>query len=100
MQLASLLKRLRLPRYVHTIDTAASRLAQRTLRLETLKPEHVLRRGYALVRDASGRPVTSIRSLEPGQRLTTTLADGSLVSQVESTAAGHSHTDQPNPPTT
>jgi exodeoxyribonuclease VII large subunit len=100
MQLASLLKRLRLPRYVHTIDAAASRLAQRTLRLETLKPEHVLRRGYALVRDASGRPVTSIRSLEPGQRLTTTLADGSLVSQVESTAAGHSHTDQPNPPTT
>lgn len=84
-RLESLTQRLRLPRYGRTIDAAASRLTQQERRLDALKPEHVLRRGYALVRDTDGQPVTSIRGLKPGQPLTTTLADGSIFSRVEST---------------
>lgn len=96
-RLESLTQRLRLPRYGRVIDAAANRLTQQERRLDALKPEHVLRRGYALVRDADGQPVTSIRGLRPGQPLTTTLADGSIASRVDSTEEA---TPPANPSTT
>lgn len=98
-QLTGLKQRLREPRYTHTIDIAEDRVRQLQQRLDALRPERVLRRGYALVRDASGRPITSIAAVAAGQRLTTTLADGSLTSQVESTAAASPSHHQPAAPT-
>jgi exodeoxyribonuclease VII large subunit len=47
-------------------------------RLELLDPKLVLQRGYALLRDDKGSPVTSARSTHPGQPLTATLADGEV----------------------
>jgi exodeoxyribonuclease VII large subunit len=86
-QLSGLRQRLRKPRYNRTIEIAGDRLGQLEQRLDALRPERVLRRGYALIRDAAGRPITSVAAVATGQRLTTTLADGSLTSQVESTSA-------------
>jgi exodeoxyribonuclease VII large subunit len=48
------------------------------LRLQMLDPRLVLKRGYALLSDASGHPVTSVAAAHPGQSLTATLADGEI----------------------
>jgi exodeoxyribonuclease VII large subunit len=47
-------------------------------RLELLDPKLVLQRGYALLRDESGAPVTSVARTHPGQPLSATLADGEV----------------------
>ncbi|MFM2342851.1 MAG: exodeoxyribonuclease large subunit [Pseudomonadota bacterium] len=57
---------------------AAHRLALLAARLEALDPQRVLARGYALLGDADGRPVTGITGLAPGQMLQARLADGRL----------------------
>jgi exodeoxyribonuclease VII large subunit len=48
------------------------------LRMELLDPRLVLQRGYALLADEAGRPVTSVRETHPGQGITATLADGEV----------------------
>jgi exodeoxyribonuclease VII large subunit len=48
------------------------------LRMELLDPRLVLQRGYALLADEAGRPVTSVRETHPGQALVATLADGEV----------------------
>ncbi len=52
-------------------------------RLHAASPASVLNRGFALVRDARGRPVTRRAKLHPGQRLATEFADGIAPMQVE-----------------
>lgn len=54
------------------------RLDRMRLRLELTDPRLVLQRGYALLRDMEGRPVSSVRETRPGQPLRATLADGEL----------------------
>ena len=44
-------------------------------KLEILSPVHVLRRGYSIV-EKQGEPVTSVRQVQPGDKLTLTLKDG------------------------
>jgi exodeoxyribonuclease VII large subunit len=51
-------------------------------RLRALDPSQVLTRGYAWLSDASGRAVTSVQQLEPGQPLRAVLHDGSADVQV------------------
>jgi exodeoxyribonuclease VII large subunit len=53
-------------------------LERSRLRLELLDPRLVLQRGYALLTDRSGRPVTSVRAAEPGDELKASLADGTI----------------------
>jgi exodeoxyribonuclease VII large subunit len=48
------------------------------LRMELLDPRLVLQRGYALLTDAAGHPVTTVRATHPGQALLATLADGEV----------------------
>lgn len=73
----------------HTRDRllAAARRQAEAARLETdalmrqalgLTPERTLARGYALVRDEAGRPVTRAAGVGPGQRLTLAFADGEV----------------------
>ena len=53
------------------------------LRLQLLDPRLVLQRGYALLTDAaSGRPVTSVAQVQPGQAVQAALADGEVDLQV------------------
>jgi exodeoxyribonuclease VII large subunit len=61
----------RLQRSVQLLDRAK-------LRTELLDPRLVLQRGYALLADEAGRPVTSVRETHPGQALVATLADGEV----------------------
>lgn len=48
------------------------------LRLELLNPQLVLQRGYALLTDQSGRPVTSVKHTRTGQSVQATLMDGEV----------------------
>ncbi len=51
-------------------------------RLRLLDPRRVLERGFSLTRDASGRLLRDTAGLAPGDRLTTTLAAGTLESEL------------------
>ncbi|WP_313077193.1 exodeoxyribonuclease VII large subunit [Melaminivora sp.] len=53
-------------------------LSRLGLRLHLLDPQRVLERGYALLTDGAGRPVTDPASTRPGDALTATVARGTL----------------------
>lgn len=50
--------------------------------LEAMNPLAVLRRGYALVEDAQGRPLTSSRQVQIGERIRVRLREGRLHCEV------------------
>ncbi|MES2611959.1 MAG: exodeoxyribonuclease VII large subunit [Pseudomonadota bacterium] len=58
------------------IDSLRERVDRAALRLQLLDPRLVLQRGYALLADADGHAVTSVRQVHPGDALRATLADG------------------------
>jgi exodeoxyribonuclease VII large subunit len=47
-------------------------------RLESASPASVLKRGYAIVRDAEGRPVARAQAIRPGQLLVNEFHDGNV----------------------
>ncbi len=53
------------------------RLGHLAVRLDAADPRRVLMRGYAWLADGDGHAVTSVRALQPGQRLSARWADGS-----------------------
>jgi exodeoxyribonuclease VII large subunit len=56
-------------------------------RLDSASYPSVLARGFALVRDTEGHPVTSAAAITPGQSLRLTFADGDTRATAEGTAA-------------
>jgi exodeoxyribonuclease VII large subunit len=50
--------------------------------LRALSPQHLLERGFSLVRNDDGQPVRSVAGLTGGQRLAVQLADGWLSTEV------------------
>jgi len=62
----------------HSLAERQQRLERAALRLQLLDPRLVLQRGYALLSDAGGHTVTSVRQAPPGTPLRATLADGGL----------------------
>jgi exodeoxyribonuclease VII large subunit len=92
VRLEGLRGRFRETRYRHALDEAMARLDAVRGRLEALRPERVLRRGYSISRDESGRVVTAVASLSPGVTLVTEFADGAATSTVrEITQEGTTH---------
>lgn len=68
------------------IEQAKARLALATGKLDALSPLKVLGRGYSLTRKVEDLAlVTSTRQVQPGDWIVTQLADGRLVSRVETT---------------
>lgn len=61
------------------------RLGELARATEALSPLGVLQRGYSLTVNETGRTVRSARELETGERITTRLSEGIVVSRVEST---------------
>jgi exodeoxyribonuclease VII large subunit len=59
-----------------TLREARTRLAAAAARLESVSPQAVLARGYALILDGTGHAVTRAATVKPGQRLTIAFADG------------------------
>jgi exodeoxyribonuclease VII large subunit len=57
---------------------ATARLEGLAARLESVSHKAVLARGYALLFDAKGHPVTRALQIAPGAALTVTLADGDV----------------------
>lgn len=53
-------------------------LERMDMRLQLLDPRLVLQRGYALLSDDKGRPVTSVQEAVPGAALTAQLCDGAV----------------------
>lgn len=51
-------------------------------RLTVLNPQHVLQRGYALVRDRSGRPVTSLEQVQLNDHMRVQLYNGTFGADV------------------
>ncbi len=65
----------------------SARLAGLIGRLEAADPRAVLARGYALVTDAAGRPVTSAKAVGASARLRLEFADGAVTVQKTSETA-------------
>lgn len=65
------------------VQLESHRLLALWKRLESASPRSVLQRGFALVRDESGRPVARAKDLKAGQALTTEFADGKVRTRVE-----------------
>jgi exodeoxyribonuclease VII large subunit len=74
----------------HAIDIARARVTSRiesvAVRLQVLDPQQVLARGYALLAERDGRPVTSVAGLVPGVIVSARLVDGTAELTVSSTA--------------
>jgi exodeoxyribonuclease VII large subunit len=66
------------------IGRESHRLLSLWKRLQSVSPASVLHRGFVIVRDAEGSPVTRRAALRPGQRLAAEFADGAAPLRVES----------------
>ena len=64
------------------VTQSTERLAALAAQLETLSPLNVLARGYSLTRTDAGRVVRDPADVQPGDRLTTRVAHGEIVSRV------------------
>lgn len=68
---------------IHRLMLARERLNSRVTELQALNPEATLARGYAIVsRLDTGRPVTSVRHVQPGDALSVQVKDGAFESVV------------------
>ena len=65
-----------------TLEASRARLGAMDARLNSLSPLAVLERGYALVLDANGALVRSVRQVAAGEDVTTRLSDGAFTSRV------------------
>lgn len=70
------------PAYARRLDDLSARLAASGRMLESLSYERVLDRGYALVEDASGTPVSKAAKLSEGDQVSVRFADGTSNMQV------------------
>ena len=72
-----------LPRAIRTrLFAHRARLEQASARLDALSPLKILERGYAVVFDAAGIPISSAGSVNVGDALSIRLAKGSVGAQV------------------
>lgn len=58
------------------VQLESHRLLSLWKRLQAASPASVLNRGFIIIKDRSGRPVTRAAAVTPGQRLTAEFADG------------------------
>ncbi|MBI2496505.1 MAG: exodeoxyribonuclease VII large subunit [Opitutae bacterium] len=58
------------------VQQESHRLLSLWKRLESASPQSVLKRGYALVRDADGKPIARAKAIKPGQPLVNEFHDG------------------------
>jgi exodeoxyribonuclease VII large subunit len=65
------------------VELESHRLLALWKRLESASPQSVLKRGYAIVRDETGRPVSRAKGLKAGQPLDNEFHDGRVRVRVE-----------------
>jgi len=69
------------------VAVATRRLDGVEAQVRALDPARTLARGWSITRDAQGRVVRSATDVQPGDRLTTTVAEGRVHSTVDATEA-------------
>jgi len=57
-------------------------LQQRRQLLQALSPQHLLQRGFSLIRDPQGQLLRSARAVQPGALVTVQLVDGQVTAEV------------------
>ena len=82
----------------HRFAPQAARLDALALRLQAAHPQHVLRRGYAWVTDASGRPLTGVAALQAGMTVQAVMQDGRARAQVLDVELGAAPTPEDDGP--
>ena len=88
-RLSSLRERLDLQHPSLVLQRLRRDLQHRLALLQALSPEHLLQRGFSLVRTSTGELVRSAQQVKPGDALSIQLADGQLAVDVM-----HSHPQQ------
>jgi len=88
-RLSSLRERLDLQHPSLVLQRLRRDLQHRLALLQALSPEHLLQRGFSLVRTSTGELVRSAQQVKPGDALSIQLADGQLAVDVK-----HSHPQQ------
>ena len=68
--------RFQLSRYMKIISDKENTLNDKIQRLNSLKPENVLKRGYSITRDDHGQVIKSINQIDQGQAIVTQYSDG------------------------
>jgi exodeoxyribonuclease VII large subunit len=69
--------------FIHNVHGAQARLARLQASLAGLDPTSVLGRGYSITRNAQGQVLRDALQVRPGELVRTTLAQGSLESEVK-----------------
>ena len=82
-RLSSLRERLDLQHPTLVLQRLRHDLQHRLALLQALSPEHLLQRGFALVRTATGELVRSAQQVTPGDALSIQLAEGQLEVEVK-----------------
>jgi exodeoxyribonuclease VII large subunit len=78
----------RLSRALHVqVEARQLRLQAAHQRLTAHDPHQVLRRGYAWVEDADGRPIVSVLGLQAGQAVRAVWTDGRAIAEVKAVEA-------------
>ena len=81
------------PAWKRVVRDTEIRVTTLATRLESVSPQRVLERGYAMVTDASGAPVTSVAKVTSGDALTIKFGDG----EVGATAGARAAKPMPKP---
>ncbi|MFM9942286.1 MAG: exodeoxyribonuclease VII large subunit [Hyphomicrobiaceae bacterium] len=81
--------------FVGGIEARRRHIGAQEQMLGSLSYQSVLRRGYALVRDESGRAVRSVTAASAGARLAIEVADGQIGARVEGTEAARDRSVAP-----
>ena len=58
-------------------------LTQIETKIEMNSPKHILKKGYAVMKNSSGEIITGIKSVSKGDEITTIFYDGQIKSKVE-----------------
>lgn len=71
----------------HLLERADQRLALHDAAVSGADPTRLMARGWSITRTAGGQVVRSAAEVSVGERLTTTVADGAIISEVQDTEA-------------
>ena len=66
------------------LEYIAREIKGRKDQLEALNPKQVLNRGYSISMNEKGQVVSSVKDVKPGEKIKTSLKDGSVLSTVDS----------------
>lgn len=67
------------------LESLRQELTNREKQLEALNPKSVLKRGYSITQDENGMVIETVNKIKNGQKIKTTVKDGTIYSTVEKT---------------